>query len=160
MGAGVVVMVAAASAVDPCVLYPGQAQAPADCPQRGAPPHDSTAAAVGLASGAGVALLGGLIYATSFEPSHGATSSAPQSPAAAAPAQDATTDGACSSTEYRAYERSQLCAFTGAGAVCKTRPIGCSGYYAPVCGCDFHTYTNACKANAAGTNVYATGHCP
>jgi hypothetical protein len=44
--------------------------------------------------------------------------------------------------------------------------LACSGsveetpIYAPVCGCDGQTHSNACAAAMAGTGVSSTGPCP
>lgn len=43
---------------------------------------------------------------------------------------------------------------------CRMRPIGCPDVFAPVCGCDWEEYGNACEANARGSNVMQDGDCP
>ncbi len=50
------------------------------------------------------------------------------------------------------------CGAGGAG-VCKVRPGICTSLYAPVCGCDNKTYSNACVAAAAGQSVLYSGPC-
>ena len=43
---------------------------------------------------------------------------------------------------------------------CAPRPAMCPDVVAPVCGCDWHLYDNACEAEAAGANVMRSGSCP
>jgi hypothetical protein len=43
--------------------------------------------------------------------------------------------------------------------VCAARPDVCPDVYLPECGCDGHTYGNACEAAAAGVNVWRHGEC-
>jgi hypothetical protein len=64
-------------------------------------------------------------------------------------------DGGCAALEYCAKPRG---ACFGAGA-CVMRPEACIALYDPVCGCDGHTWGNACDAAAAGVNLAYEGVC-
>jgi hypothetical protein len=43
---------------------------------------------------------------------------------------------------------------------CTTEPQVCYELFQPVCGCDGNTYSNTCRAQAAGVSVQAKGACP
>jgi len=65
----------------------------------------------------------------------------------------------CTSNEYCAYTEGLFCGAADAEAVCKPRPSVCDTIYQPVCGCDGHTYANACAASLAGSGVLNAGPC-
>ncbi len=69
------------------------------------------------------------------------------------------TQDDCADDQYCAYTAGQDCGETGATVQCLPRPEACDAVYAPVCGCDGVTYSNACVAAAAGTGVYSEGEC-
>jgi hypothetical protein len=51
------------------------------------------------------------------------------------------------------------CGAADAPGVCRRRPELCPDVYRPVCGCDGHTYGNACDAAAAGVDAARDGAC-
>jgi hypothetical protein len=60
--------------------------------------------------------------------------------------------------DYCMMETGQ-CSMPDASGVCTQKPEVCTEDMAPVCGCDGQTYSNACKAAAAGVSVAAEGEC-
>lgn len=48
----------------------------------------------------------------------------------------------------------------GGMGTCMPRPFICSLIFDPQCGCDNMTYSNTCRAHAAGVSVGAMGACP
>lgn len=64
----------------------------------------------------------------------------------------------CASDEYCARPVGECDAPSEAGS-CVWRPQGCTGDFAPVCGCDGETYSNACVAAGAGVSIAREGAC-
>lgn len=64
----------------------------------------------------------------------------------------------CDDDEFCLFATGQ-CDNPGASGVCTERPQVCTEEFAPVCGCDDVTYSNACNAFAAGTSVLTVGPC-
>lgn len=67
---------------------------------------------------------------------------------------------ACGASELCDYTARQKCGIADQMGTCEPRPRACIALYQPVCGCDFKTYSNSCKARAAGVAVRSAGACP
>ena len=66
---------------------------------------------------------------------------------------------ACGDSQYCEYHESDLCGAADHLGTCQDLPQACTEEFAPVCGCDGETHSNACFAAMAGTSVAHTGAC-
>jgi hypothetical protein len=72
---------------------------------------------------------------------------------------------ACGGTEGTACGAGEFCkrpegaCDTNAEGVCETTRLSCPAILAPACGCDGHTYSSACIADAVGVAVAHEGAC-
>lgn len=60
---------------------------------------------------------------------------------------------------YCAVEPGECVRVADYAGICEIKPEICTQQYAPVCGCDEETYSNACVAAAAGASVAYEGEC-
>jgi Kazal-type serine protease inhibitor domain len=67
---------------------------------------------------------------------------------------------ACEAGFFCNYALDAMCGAADQTGVCEPIPEACTEEYAPVCGCDDVTYSNACHAHAAGISVASRGECP
>jgi hypothetical protein len=106
-----------------------------------------------------VALLTGAVACTSSTGTEGAGNEAEQDLVAPAPKCGGFAGLTCSGSTFCSYAADAMCGAADQLGTCRPKPQACAEIFAPVCGCDGQTYSNACSANAAGTSVAKEGAC-
>jgi hypothetical protein len=65
----------------------------------------------------------------------------------------------CPTNQFCNFPASAMCGVADASGTCAAKPQACTEVFSPVCGCDGHTYSNGCFANAAGVSVATKAAC-